>query len=40
MSDIFVGIGFLNHLFSGLSNIAGPGELSIPFLLDENPGVA
>jgi hypothetical protein len=32
-------IGFLNHLFCGRSLIAGPGELSIPFLLDEKSTV-
>ena len=32
-------IGFLNHLFYERSHSAGPGELSIPFLLDEKPTV-
>ena len=32
-------IGFLNDLFYGRSYIAGPGEMSIPFLLDEKPAV-
>src|SRR5262245_36884043 len=32
-------IRFLNDLFCGRSYIAGPAELSIPFLLDEKPAV-
>jgi hypothetical protein len=32
-------IGFLNDLFYELSHIAGPGELSIPVLLDEKSAV-
>ena len=32
-------IGFLNDIFYDRSHIAGPGELSIPFLLDKNPTV-
>src|SRR5215510_16571539 len=32
-------IGFLNDLFYGRSHIAGPAEVSIPFLLDEKPTV-
>src|SRR5215470_9032516 len=37
MDRIFKWIGFLNDLFYGRSYIAAPAELSIPFLLDENP---
>src|SRR5262249_40983422 len=32
-------IGFLNDLFYGRSYMAGPREMSIPFLLDEKPTV-
>jgi hypothetical protein len=32
-------IGFLNDIFYHRSPSAGPGELSIPFLLDKNPTV-
>src|SRR5262245_60492289 len=32
-----VWIGFLNDLFYGRSYIAGPREMSIPFLLEKNP---
>ncbi len=32
-------IGFLNHLFYDRSHIAGPRELSIPFLIDKKPTV-
>ena len=32
-------IGFLNDLFYGRSYSAGPGEVSIAFLLDEKPNV-
>jgi hypothetical protein len=34
-----VWIGFLNHLFYDRSDIAGPGEMSIAFLLDKKPTV-
>jgi len=34
-----LGIGFLNDLFYGRAYIAGPGEMSIPFLVDEKPTV-
>ena len=36
---IAIRIGFLNHLFYERSHSAGPGELSIPFLLAEKPTV-
>src|SRR5215813_8342289 len=32
-------IGFLNDLFYGRSYSAGPGKMSIPFLVDEKPTV-
>jgi len=32
-------IGFLNDLFYGLSYIPAPGELSIPFVVDEKPNL-
>jgi hypothetical protein len=35
----FLGIGFLNDLFYGPRYIAGPAEMSSPFLLDEKPSV-
>jgi len=37
--DYFAGIGFLNDLFYERSHIAGPGEVSIAFPLDEKPPV-
>ena len=39
MDRNFKWIGILNDLFYGRSHIAGPGELSIPLLLDEKPDV-
>ena len=36
---IFIWIGFSSTLFYDRSHIAGPGELSIPFLVDEKPNV-
>jgi hypothetical protein len=37
--DRILWIGFLNDIFYDRSHIAGPGELSIAFLLDKNPTV-
>jgi len=39
MDRNFKWIGFLNDIFYDRSHIAGPGELSIPLLLDEKPDV-
>jgi hypothetical protein len=39
-SERLLGIGNLNHLFFWSELYRRPGELSISFLFDENPGVA